>query len=734
MLHLPKPARRGAARVAALLLVTAFLWCWQHRRLDWESWSRPLDYTGDSLVILARFKAVAEGGLIPFAPHILHRLDAPFRADWSEYPASDDIATFAFGLVARATGVFAAGNVAMLLVHLTAAASFYFCARRLRHRWEWAFAGALLFAFSFFSLMRGLPHLWVAFTWTVPLALFTCAVIASGRRMVARPAVRWLCGGVAVVMGATNPYNLFLYLQLLAGAVLAAWRLPRRSANVRLGLACGGLAVMTVVAINASARIHVVDEGGQPLLVRNYAGTEIYGLKPIELFVPPAVHHLGLFAALGHRYVRGTDWRGETFSPYLGIVGGAALLGLLAAAGWSLLARRGCRPPGRALPALWVLLFSAIGGINCILAFFFGLDVFRGSNRYSIFLLALALMFLVSQMTRLTRRWPSGLRLGVAGLLAALGLWDQLPAREPPAVGQAVADIVDADRRLGGRLEAQLGPGAMVFQLPVLDFPEGLPRFQLNMYEHIRPYLATRTLRFSFGGFKNRARNAWQYDCERLPAPALVAELENAGFSALYVNRRGYPDNAAKLLADLAAAGRGEVLDGSTPDQVVVRLAPAVRPQPPLAQEMTFGRGWNRRQAGEPDSEPRWTNGSASLSYCNPFSRPLPVSLRLSLGSAGERSVRFLLNGREQARVRLGGAAREVTLPALLLRPGANRFDLDTPEPAIRVSDERLRLRAIALHRIELQVASQPEMEPGAGGPDSAPAQTPHPPGDGKGP
>ena len=71
MLHLPKPARRGAARVAALLLVTAFLWCWQHRRLDWESWSRPLDYTGDSLVILARFKAVAEGGLIPFAPHIL---------------------------------------------------------------------------------------------------------------------------------------------------------------------------------------------------------------------------------------------------------------------------------------------------------------------------------------------------------------------------------------------------------------------------------------------------------------------------------------------------------------------------------------------------------------------------------------------------------------------------------------------------------------------------------------
>jgi hypothetical protein len=432
--------------------------------------------------------------------------------------------------------------------------------------------------------------------------------------------------------------------------------------------------------------------------------------------------------AIGSRYARWTDWRGETFSPYLGLVGGAAFIWLLGAFGWSLLARRGQRPPGQALPAVWILLFSAIGGINSILAFYLGLDLFRASNRYSVFLLALALLFLVSQMTRLTRRWPPALRLGAAAFLAAAGLWDQLPARKAPAAEQGVADLVAADRRFGEQLETQLGAGAMIFQLPVMDFPEGLPQLRVNEYDNFRLYVATRTIRFSYGGLKSRARDAWQRDCQRLPAPALVAALESYGFSGLCIDRRGYPDNAEKLLADLAAAGRGGQLAGPARDQVVVRLHPAGRPQPPLAGELTFGRGWNRRLDGEPDSEPRWTNGSASLSYYNPFPDPLPVSVRFVLSGVGERSVRFLLNGREQARVRLGAATTETDLPGLRLRPGVNRLDLDTPEPAIRVSDERLRLRAIALHRMQLQVASRPPAEPETGLPDPMTGNPPPPP------
>ena len=57
---------RGGTRLAALSLLTAAIWCWQHDRLAWANWSVPLDYKGDSLEILARIQAAAEGDLVPF--------------------------------------------------------------------------------------------------------------------------------------------------------------------------------------------------------------------------------------------------------------------------------------------------------------------------------------------------------------------------------------------------------------------------------------------------------------------------------------------------------------------------------------------------------------------------------------------------------------------------------------------------------------------------------------------
>jgi hypothetical protein len=706
--HLSKAARRDMVRIVGLSLLTAIIWCWHHDRLAWSAWSMPLDYTGDSLEILARIKAASEGDLVPFRPHFVRRLGAPFGANWNEYPGSDDLANYGLGLLARLVGAAAASNCALLLAQIMAALAFYLCARLLRHRWEWAFTGALLFSFSFFSLSRGLPHLWLTFTYTVPLAIFTCGLIAVGRHATTRPAWRWLCYGTAVALGASNPYNLFLYLQLLAWSVLAQWLRARWSAGVRLGLACGLLAVFVFGAIHAYLWLNAVDEGRTPLLVRNYAGTEIYGLKPIELFLPSIRHHSGWLSSIGSRYVRWSDWRGETFSPYLGLVGAAGLIWLLGAFVKNLLAARRRRVPGLALPALWILLFSVIGGINSILAFYVGLNIFRASNRYSIFLLALVLLFVVARLSRLTRNWRPAVRQGVAGVVAAVGLWDQIPMAAGKEAAQRITERVGADRRLGREMERRLGRGAMVFQLPILDFPEGLPQLRVNEYDHFRPYLATRTVRFSYGESKNRARGTWQRDCLRLAPPALVPALESCGFSAIYINRQGYPDNAEQLLAGLAAAGRSEVIDGTDHNQIVVLLHPAERPQPPLARTFTFGQGWNPWPSGESGSEPRWTNGSASLSYFNPLPGSMQVSLRLTASGVDERTLRVLIDGREQIRARIGLVPKEISLPAAEFRPGVNRIDFLTPEPALRVSEQRWRLRAIGVRQLQLQVLSGP--------------------------
>jgi len=55
-------------------------------------------------------------------------------------------------------------------------------------------------------------------------------------------------------------------------------------------------------------------------------------------------------------------------------------------------------------------------------------------------------------------------------------------------------------------MEKSLAPHAMVFQLPVMRFPEGGPVHAATEYEMLRPFFFTKTLRFSFGSNQGRPR------------------------------------------------------------------------------------------------------------------------------------------------------------------------------------------------------------------------------------
>ena len=97
----------------------------------------------------------------------------------------------------------------------------------------------------------------------------------------------------------------------------------------------------------------------------------------------------------------------------------------------------------------------------------------------------------------------------------------------------------------------------MLFQLPVVDFPEGPRILEATDYEHLRPYLHATRLRFSYGSDKGRPREAWQRRAEALEPEAMADALERIGFAGLLVNRKAYEDGAA----DAARAARGERAD-----------------------------------------------------------------------------------------------------------------------------------------------------------------------------
>jgi phosphoglycerol transferase len=104
-------------------------------------------------------------------------------------------------------------------------------------------------------------------------------------------------------------------------------------------------------------------------------------------------------------------------------------------------------------------------------------------------------------------------------------------------------------------MEAALPAGAMVFQLPIMEFPEA-PAPGVPPYDHLRPYLFGNRLRYSFGGVKGRPDSDWQKDLARLPSlEKVVEEIKGRGFAAIYINRNGFPDRAKAIEEKLLEMG-----------------------------------------------------------------------------------------------------------------------------------------------------------------------------------
>ncbi len=685
-------------RVGSLVLVTALIWAAYYQRWTPDSWRLPTDYIGDAHEMLARIKAASEGDTWPLTPQVIERLGAPFGAHWNAYPTPDKPLLLALGALAHAIGLFAAANAGLLLAQISASLAFYVTARWLRCRWEWAWAGALLFSYTYHAFHRGLAHFSFVFTWTVPLGLLAVWLVAQSKRLEWRSPGAWLCCGVGLAFGVSNPYNLLFWGQLLLWALIVQWFGSRRRPNLTIGLAAGVIAVAAFVVTNAEVWIHVQEPEGLPLLSRNYGGTERYALKPMEMFIPSQFHRWDWLAFFGHRYARWSEWRGEPYLPYLGLFGivGLVWLGVLSVR--RLMARQA--PPGQALSAGWLLAYATVGGLTNVVAFFFGVQIFRATNRVAIFISALVLVFLVVRLSRWTAGWPRPWRIAAALGVAAVGLFDQLPVRWPDEVYARMNADARSDLALGRKVEAALPAGAMVFQLPVLGFPEVVPPHRLADYEHFRLYLTTDALRFSYGAAKYRSRSRWQRDLEQVPLPTLVRRLESYGFSALYINRKGYEDNAAAMLAELGRLGYTRLLHGDVGNQVLVFLNPQAEPVLPLGRALTYGRGWHPR----PDNGVRWAADRAVLSYFNPYPQALQAQLHFELVGVTPRTVSLEQNDRLLAEVTTGEQAVRLDLPAVSLAPGINRFVLESREPAERQGTGRYQLRAFGLKAATIQI------------------------------
>ena len=554
--------RRNVPQILALLALCTLLWCHLYARWSIASWQVPVEYAedpdkADAVLVLASIKAASEGHLLPLFQKNIPELGAPFTANWSDYPGGEEVLTSLAGLLARCVGLFAALNLALLAAHLLAAVAFYFSCRIARAHWAWSMAGAIAFSFSRYGIAHGAHHLALVWYWHIPLCILVCSQLARRAGIqFGRPGY-WFAIAVAIVTGLQNVYytNMFVQLALLAGG----WQWIRRTwKNALPAASIAGTALLTFIFMRLDTFVCRAREGfNGEAVARSYSYLEYYALKFSDLIIPPPDHRLASAASFSQDYFSQVLVPGETPPAcYLGVVGVASLI-LLASVCVKHLLRRKPGLPLEAWQLTWIGFYSSVGGLNAV-AGACGFLLFRSTTRYSLFILTILLLFAVRRLSLLTRLYPGiPAQFGISGAalcVAALAIWDQTPAPPSKKEQDAVATLVASDRSFTENMEQHLAPGARVFQLPVMEFPES-PEEGVPTYDHFRPYLYSKHLAFSFGAVKGRQRDEWQQEVASLPATQLVASLLKRGFSAIYINCNGYKDKGGALIQQLQAIG-----------------------------------------------------------------------------------------------------------------------------------------------------------------------------------
>lgn len=548
----------------------------------------PLWYEGDSLYSLALAKGLLDHGTVLHNPD----LGAPHGLDFHDFlnPYGLHFAALsAIGWFVDEPG--AAVNVLWLLGFPLIAIGAFAGLRLLGLPRAESAAAAVLYCFLPYHLVRGQKHLFLSMYYLVPLAAALAVrlhrdaeqLVGARRGPFPRVSPRAALGAalLAFGLGASGVYYAYFGCFFFAAAgVLGALRTGAVAPLVAAALLVAGVAGSALVGLAPSLG-YWREHGRNPAVARRVAAeAELYGLKIAPMLLPVHAHPIPGWAEIRERYEKRTPLRSESQTATLGVWIG---IGLLVLVGWALARVGGLRAAPNVLDSLAALtlaglLLATTSGFGALVARL-GFRAIRAYSRISIFLafFALAALLVLARplRERLVRSRAGAAAGAVAlGLVLALGLADVVsPAFLPDRA--AVRRLVAMDRAFVRQAEALLPAGTAVFQLPHVGYPEVVPPGRMHPFDSLRPYLHSRTLRWSHGAMRGRPAGEAIAALAARPAAALPAALAEAGYGALLVDRAGYGQGEeAALRAALAPPLRAPLVTSENGRFALFALAP----------------------------------------------------------------------------------------------------------------------------------------------------------------
>lgn len=533
----------------------------------------PLDIRGDANFMMLTVKGLTEGRWF----YTNGRVGAPFGLEMYDFPDGGHI-PFA---ILKALGWLTGGDVGLtfnlfyLFTFFAVAATGYWVLVRFGVARHWAAALAVLYAFLPFHLSR-VYHLYLMLYVAAPLAILLAVrqvegppafVVDDAERRRLRGAWRTTHTRVAVitavVLGLTGAYYALFAMVTLAAVAILAYAADRDRLRAASTLLVTAVVAATLLITLVPTIVYRATHGPNSVAVRTYDDVERFALRPVHLLLPIPNHRIEI---LGEPMIRASQVPTPTErGSNLGVVGAVGVVALLAI-GLGTLIRGGSSrssPRIRLLAGLSIslMLVAVSGGFGATLGLL-GFTQIRAWNRMVVFIAFAVFAAVGTWLTRWWERRPRDAWLAwtLAGLLAIVGMLDQ-SGGSVQSGSQRVGTVPEAtrareaewysDAEFVARIEALLPQGAMVFQMPYVYFPEHYAKVeQMLDYDHLKGYLHSDDLRWSYGGMRGRVP-AWEQPLIDRGLPDMIEGLVAIGFDGIYIDRFGYADNAAALEAAL---------------------------------------------------------------------------------------------------------------------------------------------------------------------------------------